>query len=411
MSCALRFNAPYPLSELPVPEGKESVSVHNCSAAGFMAYLPRVSSADFCEYRKRLCECGFEVVAENTVRSNCFFTACEYKRNIRAHVSFVESAGEMRIIASEDIRPLPTFSPYERVCTAAICQIDAAAGIAGLDEGMCYILRLSDGRFIVIDGGYRRPECARNIYDTLHRLSPGSSRIEIAAWLFTHGHGDHVGAFLAFAEAYSDDKSIKIGGFMCNLPLDPVFCENIDTSPAPRALEYMKRYYPEAPVYSVQTGERYVFADAVIEILFTPQDYMPRTIENEPDGIAAGLRKGDANNLSVVCRITLGESSFFVMADTTTVCCDEICRRYGDYIKSDFVQASHHGLSKPTPRAHNATKEIYDAISPRYAFMPCSASRYEVRREYEVNKHLEGLVERVYVAGEGTVCIEIGEEI
>lgn len=406
MSGLTKFCAPHPLCLLPAVKGRADVSVHNCSAGSYMAYLPHADKADFDAYCASLADNGFEKTAENTIKNNFFFTAVNTCERVRAHVYFVESAGELRIVASENIRPLPTSVPPVRTCKSAICQIDAAAKMPGLDEGMAYVLRLSDGRFIIIDGGYRRGVCAKNIYETLLRLASDASRIEIAAWIFTHGHNDHVGAFFEFAEMYSGDRDIKIDCFMYNMPLDPVFCENFSLDLASKIADQIAHYYRGVPVYTVQTGERYVFADATVEILFTPQDYMPRTIANEPDGIAAGLRKGDMNNLSVVCRITLGKSSFFVMADTTTLCCDEMCRRYGDYMRSDFVQASHHGLSKPTPRAHNATREIYDAISPRYAFMPCSAQRYQVRREYDVNAHLASIAKRIYVAGDGDVCVE-----
>lgn len=405
------FNAPYPLCEVPALPKKESVSVHDCSAGHFMAYAEGSSEIDFSEYVDLLCQSGYGITARNTIADNVFVTLVNGENNICVHTYFIKSASEIRVVAAEGRCPLPPKKKAERVCGSVICQINASHNIAGLDEGMSYVLRLCDGRFIVIDGGYRRGVCGKDIYESLVGLAPDASDVRIAAWIFTHAHVDHVGGFIEFAEMYGDETSICVESFVYNFPSDPVFCRNIAPDLSERVREYVSRYYPRATVYTAQTGERYEFANALVEILFTPQDYMPRTIENEADGIAAGTKKGDGNNLSLVFRIALDNRSFFVMGDTTTVCCDEMCRRYGDHMRSDYVQASHHGLSKPTPRAHNATKQIYDAISPEYAFMPCSASRYAVRREYEVNAHLEKMVKKVYVAGEGTVCVEIGENI
>lgn len=401
------FNAPYPLSEVPAIAKTEGVSFHDCSAGHFMAYVPSCTIGDLEDYVALLLENGYEITAENIITDNKFVSLRNTQSGIRVHTYFVGSAGEIRVVAGERFIPQPEKKDYDKVCPTVICQVNAAHNIPGLDEGMTYIIRLEDGSFVVIDGGYRRGVCGKDIYDNLKSLAPDPENIRISAWIFTHAHGDHVGGFVEFAEMYGDDTCVTVERFIYNFPTDPVFCQNLGADMAARVNEYTAHYYPDAPIYTAQTGEVYELANTRIEILFTPQDYMPRTIENEPDGIAAGVKKGDGNTLSLVFKMSFGEKSFLVMGDTTTVCCDEMCRRYGTYMKSDYVQASHHGLSKPTPRAHNATKEIYDTISPEYAFMPCSASRYLVRREYEVNEHLAAMVKQVYVAGEGTVCIEI----
>ena len=410
MSDIAKFDAPYPLGEIPAFSEHKSVSVHDCSAGYFMAYAADCSVADFSEYVELLLSQGYEITAENTITDNRFVTLRNVGNGLRVHTYFIQSAGEIRVVVSEWQGDLPSKQDYESVCSTKVCQINAAHGIPGLDEGMSFVIRLSDGRFIIIDGGYRRGVCGKDVYDTLKALAPDPEHIKVAAWILTHYHGDHVGGFLEFAEMYGDDRSVSVECFVFNFPSDPVFCQNLAGDHTARVGEYAALYYPGASVYTAQTGEIYEFANARIEMLFTPQDYMPRTIENEADGIEAGTKKGDGNNLSLVFRIDFGKNTFFVMADTTTVCCDEMCRRYGSYMKSDYVQASHHGLSKPTPRAHNATKEIYDAISPEYAFMPCSATRYEVRREYEVNVHLANMVKKIYVAGEGTVSIDFDGE-
>ena len=96
------------------------------------------------------------------------------------------------------------------------------------------------------------------------------------------------------------------------------------------------------------------------------------------------------------------------MGDTTSMCCDEMCLRYGSDMKSDIVQMSHHGLSKPTPRAHNATIEIYDIIAPDIALLPCGLGRAPDRLEYEVNAHLASRVKKLYISGNGTQIVHLG---
>jgi len=103
-------------------------------------------------------------------------------------------------------------------------------------------------------------------------------------------------------------------------------------------------------------------------------------------------KKGNGNLQTVVFRLTVNNSSLFFMGDTATVCCNEMCNRYGSLMKSDYVQMSHHGMGDARPRARNATPEIYDCIAPKFGLLPCKKVSVPQKMELPINQHLASLV-------------------
>ncbi len=63
--------------------------------------------------------------------------------------------------------------------------------------GMCYVLRLESGELVVLDSGYFAPGQAEALHAFFLSLCPGNIRIK--AWIFSHAHQDHIGAFINYA--------------------------------------------------------------------------------------------------------------------------------------------------------------------------------------------------------------------
>ncbi len=74
-------------------------------------------------------------------------------------------------------------------------------GLTAVTNGMCFILRLSDGRLIVVDSGYHASYDGEPDYliRNLKEMSPDPNHVTIAAWIFTHAHSDHAGGFADLA--------------------------------------------------------------------------------------------------------------------------------------------------------------------------------------------------------------------
>ena len=60
--------------------------------------------------------------------------------------------------------------------------------------GLCNVFILEDGSFIIEDGGHFTDGQAEALHDFLSAHSKGT--IRVAAWLFSHAHADHIGAFI-----------------------------------------------------------------------------------------------------------------------------------------------------------------------------------------------------------------------
>ena len=83
------------------------------------------------------------------------------------------------------------------------------------DFGLSYVIRLSDGRFIIFDGGWNFEPDRNRLFECLKAGSPDEKPV-IAAWILTHPHGDHYLCFLGFMEQYGDQ--VVIEKFLFNFP-------------------------------------------------------------------------------------------------------------------------------------------------------------------------------------------------
>ena len=62
-------------------------------------------------------------------------------------------------------------------------------------NGLSILMRLADGRFIVVDGGFNRAKDMTMLINRMKEQSAGyadkTGGIKVAAWIITHSHGDH----------------------------------------------------------------------------------------------------------------------------------------------------------------------------------------------------------------------------
>ena len=85
-------------------------------------------------------------------------------------------------------------------------------------------------------------------------------------------------------------------------------------------------------VYQARTGQRYAFGNAIIEILGTFDDLAPFYV-----------RADSSNHTSMIFSVTLAGQKLMSLGDATSYGLILAAKRYGDYLKSDFLQLSHHG--------------------------------------------------------------------
>lgn len=233
---------------------------------------------------------------------------------------------------------------------------------------MGYVVTLSDGSFIIVDGGYAHEH--DRLYEELVRLNGGEENIVIRAWLISHAHGDHYECFTTFAEKYADKVTLeyfmycpetpdtRIGGWGSILTWGGIY-------------DYINKF-ENTKVLVVHTGMEFTFGNVKMEILFSSDDML---IDYIPD---------NQNAISIVSRFYTSAASALLLADSR----EETARYYqlpyyGNYFKSDICQAAHHGVE-------NYPLYMYDIIRAPIMFYPCSKTLYRrPERDHEVRNAIK----------------------
>lgn len=230
------------------------------------------------------------------------------------------------------------------------------------DFGMSYAIRLTDGRFIVIDGGRELIPDADRLMQCLKVGAPTEKPV-IAAWIFSHPHPDHYYCFFPFLERYGE--AVQIEKILMNFPeaddllhypklVSPRSREAGVTANAPmlRLQETLRAL--GVPIYCPHSGQIYQIGDAVLEILASMDDTI-------------GLSE-NVNAASLVIRMELGGQ---VILWATDASCEatQLARRYGSYLKADILQVPHHGFGIGSPLD---TICAYRQIAPAVCLLPVS---------------------------------------
>ena len=306
----------------------------------------------------RYCELFLsEGFAKKETRDNgCNSYAAFLDGSVGVFISFFGAIGELSIVIETDCRYFDySDTSADASVTPQITQI------ALEDFGMSYAIRLSDGRFIIIDGGREFEIDADKLYKRIKSDSPFDIPV-IAAWIMTHPHSDHFFCFIPFMDKYGD--KVKIEKFIFNFPEAddlahyPKLAERDsrsdydDSSSAfiPLMLERIEK--TGADVYTAHTGQTYKIGDAVCRIL----SCMDNTIH----------LSDNINAASLVIRMELAGQTILWTTDASFSKA-KLPERYDDYLKADILQVPHHGF-----QCGDAASEAagYDIIKPGICLLP-----------------------------------------
>lgn len=253
---------------------------------------------------------------------------------------------------------------------------------------MGFVFLTDDGRAVVIDGG--RPENMPNL------LAIVGER-EIAAWILTHPHFDHIAGFNKLMATGFDTE--KIGKVYYNFP-SVEFVEKCEPQFADR--RDFEKILPKLGDKAVvaKPGMQVQVDELHIEFLFSGGEryYLP-------------FPNLAINESSLVFRVTApGMKSVLFLGDLGAKGGMDLLKTYGDKLKSEIVQMAHHGHC-------GVAEEVYQAIAPE-ACMWCAPDWLYEEEEMEFEPGLWGTkrtrkwmdklgVKTHYVTKDGTQNIKL----
>lgn len=346
-----------PLFAVPVFEGQNPTFVETGDDC-YMVNFGGVSRDKFEEYCDKLTDDGLTLYAEKNLEGNVYKTY--YNDKYVVTTIYTKYNSVCKVLAEPlSATALPTkaednqYTPVDG-CDTTITQIGQLNDDLGETyNGMCYVVRLSDGSFIVVDGGFSFEGYKDRIYNVLKKQAPDPDHIVIAAWMITHAHDDHVDVFESFFKAYADVVTVE--RFICNLPSDKQV-ENIwepvwNRSNKVRAL--IDEYFPNVPMIKAHPGQEFHIRNAKIDILYTI-DIFDTLLE-------------DFNNTSVVFKLEAEGKKMIFMGDYDDKGKTMSSLYRMQTLMSDIMQVAHHGLPE------NSSSELAAKIKPKYAFWPIGA--------------------------------------
>lgn len=387
------------LNAIPMYEGGTFGSYYKAGNSVDEIIIKKTNATEFGAYLDKLASSGYTCYTTKEIKSNKFATYTNDKYTLTAGYYDYETSARIMIEPLADPVPLEA-AKYTKVTTSQITMLGleykTTDGYAS--NGLSMVIRLEDGRFIVVDGGFNNAASANNLLAVLREQSKDYIKspkdINVAAWIITHAHGDHSGMI---GKRYETFRSITVEEFLVNF---------ISDSEREKAIAGIPNNWSSgegggysnvitaanalgAKVRTVHVGQDYYYGDAKLEVLYTIESFGP-TICNA------------FNTTSLVIKATIQGTTFMITGDATGNGLQATAKAFGDYLKSDIVQVSHHGYT--TWHNDAGTIMAYKFMAPTTLLWPQGGHAYPNYTSKNYNKALTEKssnpnYEETYVAG------------
>ncbi len=330
----------------------------------FLRVCQNADGEDLSSCLAAIAEDGYTLYAENSLEANRFYTYT--KGDLILTVSYLPAAGELRLISESSRKTaLPPKASDEvvRICDTLLLQVGLNYDYGYL-EGICDLVRLSDGSFVILDGGHGLQKNADRLYEVMRRLAPNPENIVVSAWVLSHGHSDHIGMFDLFLNTYADRVTVK--SFVCNIPTDEV-CASLSEGAGywTRAEAAIRSKCPNAEVIRAHAGQELYFGNAKLTVLYTHELLAP----TDP--------LDWYNSTSLVLMLEAEDVKALLPTDAGIAVAECMLTHYTSAtLGADILQVAHHGIV-------NTAHELYPVADPTYVLWPMGTG--ELSRRVDEN--------------------------
>ena len=372
--------APLPTA-VSLPAGYETAdTVYPCQDGSTLHVYAGKTEADFEAVAAYYKEQGFRVYSDTNKAGNRFTTFVG--DGPMAHVYWLKDNGELNIVLSDTAAAtLPPAAPE-------VTDGDYACSVVQMKDntnvnGMAYIIQLKDGSYIVYDGSYSGQ--ARKLTKYMQDNYTGEGKPTVRAWILTHSHNDHFPTFQTVCRRMSGSVNVEyiiyspLNSETFTLDDEQGYYSSDDFREDAAALEGAKVVY-------AHTGMEFTFCNLTLEVLMTPETLFQNTTE-----------LGNFNNTSVVTRLYDENYNALFLGDIAVKGSDRMASLYGDYLKSDVCQVSHHGVE-------DVPLSFYETVQASILYYPCNIWLYDqTERHYDVRVALENrdYTKEILIAGCG----------
>lgn len=344
-------------TDFPAYDGGKIAGTQDLGYKNLQVFISDTNETEFLAYRAKLEKEGYKLAAENEIAGNLFATYTGDKGEIHTYYIPYEKMTHI-VTAPKGQYQLPahftkeSVPAYTKITESKITQMNLnyAAG----NFGMCYIITLEDGSFIIYDGGGYNASYGDDtrLYELLKEINVRpDGKIVIAAWFLSHEHWDHFTNFQNFISRYG--SKVELEYCFLNTPCkSEVYNSNNPNYYVESKLPGFKTAIGSPTVVKVHTGMKFYIRNAEVEVLFTQEDLYPH-------------RCDFFNESSMITRMTVAGQTVLWFGDTRNYGSAALCNRYPQYVKSDICQVAHHGYD-------GATLKVYSLIKPDTLLWPTS---------------------------------------
>lgn len=385
--------------DLVLPDGGSFQGLVDCGKDSYILYYKNAKQKTvYDDYVAKLQSIGCTVKATYTLGEN-FYTLLKHN-TFSAYVSYLNAEKAMRIYVGspDDLDPSTAAVADAKKVTPKLWSIKIENISGGSDGGMSYVIQLTDGKFLVFDGGYTAD--SGRLVELLEKNKPAyHTKPIIAGWFISHLHSDHYACLEGVAAYYLD--RVDVEGFYFNYPYVPMG-EAQTTSPSAAGInEAAMKKWKSAQLYrKLHSGESFNFSGASVTVLCTFEDVYPNVY-------------GDGNDTSTVVRVDIAGQRIIFTGDANPSESAVMCKLGADVLKADIVQFAHHGYP-------GCSTTFYQMVDPAVVLWPMPVmgtskgnlfnSWYEGKQSLEPNRWVAGSdnnIKKVIVSGAGTECLTL----